>query len=270
MGRLLVHPDVIFDAINRKTPNRTMVLPSACVRDACGRAAPCCFWPRPGDEPLRRHDLLTGVWFLSMSSKDYAPANQAASPRNTGRESGAPILVRVPFSVEEEARAIKESLRHGKIARYNQVLAVMAATVGVIVLSLGLGKGGWATGLEDSAWFFFLSILWGTYTVFIPSRLFEHMVKRNVPRTAKPLLCEIAADGVTFATATGAEHLTWDAIQEVVETNDFFFFYAGLRPAKHIPKHALSAEDLAGMYDLLGERFAGRPASLQLKESGRE
>jgi hypothetical protein len=102
----------------------------------------------------------------------------------------------------------------------------------------------------------------------VPLRYYLQRVKQSSSAYIGLRTRAFSREGLFTSGPEGAELIRWEALSDVVETNDFFLFYRPTGHALYVPKYAIPVEQEASLRELLGEAFMARPNNLKLVASG--
>jgi len=162
-------------------------------------------------------------------------------PRFSYRYSWDPVAFR---------RANRLVMRHAIFPRWVRALLKVtpwfAGTVLALWLVFTVISQDWDALARSSPWLilvvgWFAFLLYGT--AWLGVRAFE---KRHPPGHRE---IEVTLDESGFHTSShpGELRLIWDALPQVVETDEFFLFYSTAQVAHYLPKAAIPPYDLSGL-----------------------
>lgn len=174
-----------------------------------------------------------------------------------------------PVSREEHARALKASMARGPAAAMTRGMAIIFALVGVGVLiaSASRTQVGPSAIMEAMPWLL-LANFWAWLYRGIPLRWYTRAINRTMRQFPGEEVRELSEEGLYWSSARGAQHVTWDAVREVAETEEFFLLYTEGTSVCFIPKHAIPIELEEPVRALLARRFSARPERLHLLRWG--
>jgi hypothetical protein len=109
-----------------------------------------------------------------------------------------------------------------------------------------------------------LAAIWGWLYQGLPLRLYARAIDRTMRQFPGEEVRELSEEGLYWSSPRGAQHVTWDAVREVAETEEFLLLYTEGTSACFIPKHAISVELEEPVRALLARRFSARPERLHL------
>jgi YcxB-like protein len=154
----------------------------------------------------------------------------------------------------EYRRANKAILSHAMLAPWLRI--ALRAFMWVIGIGLGLWlaatllAGNWPALARSTPWLvlivgWFLFLRYGT--AWLSIRAWE---KRHPPG-AREITVSIGENGFYTASHPGELRLKWDALLQVVATEEFILFYITWQIAHYLPKRAVPASDFESLWALL-------------------
>jgi hypothetical protein len=182
-----------------------------------------------------------------------------------------PITINVTYSADDYARGSLFMARRSWWIRYLYivVLAFIWALYGIGLLFAG--DGGRETLQKNLVVFVIASILLIIFGVVSSRRKTTSALRRRFQKQidSSPALQESRVltfdeKGLSAQQSLGSGDISWDAVIEVVETPDDFFFFTASKFAQFIPKTAFShVNDEQRLRDFLRDRFGSKATLLQ-------
>jgi len=155
------------------------------------------------------------------------------------------------WDASEHRRAARLVHKHRIRSSWDRLRVPLLLVWLVLISSPGfLLPDGWSYLWGVSPWVA-LALLWfAAWTVLWP-RLSARNVGKNDPDAKDGYARIIDTAGLHLQGATSRVSLTWERIDRVIETPEFFLFYVGPKTAYYLPQRAVPVEQVGALRERL-------------------
>lgn len=180
-----------------------------------------------------------------------------------------PPVVRItfPYSAAEHAEAMSGTVAGARLLRWLRFCALTFPILGFATGVVGVAIAGEpvATVWADLWPFLPLSAFWYWGAPALLDAAHKWQFRREAIQEGRHLeTVSIGPEGITPG-AKWSHPIPWAQVRRIQETQNLIVIDASTDGPTYLPKHAITAGDMASLKELLSEQFHHRPKDLRLK-----